>query len=472
MRIETTVLRHLIHDEDFARKALPFVSDKYFSDATERLIYSRIAQFMERYNSLPSREALSIEIEGSKNLGEKEYQAAVEAIQGLTAPDPVDKAWLLDATEKFCQERAIYNAIMDSISILDGKDKDRGKGSIPEILTNALGVSFDTHIGHDLIDDFADRYDFYHRVEEKVPFDLELMNKITRGGLSRKSLNIILAGTGVGKSLAMCHMAAANLMLGKNVLYITMEMAEEKIAERIDANLLNVPIPDLQALPRDIYEKKIAGIRAKTTGKLIIKEYPTASAHAGHFRHLLNELNLKRSFVPDIIYIDYLNICMSSRIKTGSNVNSYTYIKAIAEELRGLAVERNVPIVSATQTTRSGYSSSDVDLTDTSESFGLPATADFMIALISTEELQGLSQFMVKQLKNRYSDPSTNRRFVVGVDREKMRLYDVEQSAQTDIMEDRPVMDKTNFGQRRDEEDNMGWATKKMGRKDFSGLKV
>ena len=472
MRIETTVLRHLIHDEDFARKALPFVSDKYFSDATERLIYSRIAQFMERYNSLPSREALSIEIEGSKNLGEKEYQAAVEAIQGLTAPDPVDKAWLLDATEKFCQERAIYNAIMDSISILDGKDKDRGKGSIPEILTNALGVSFDTHIGHDLIDDFAERYDFYHRVEEKVPFDLELMNKITRGGLSRKSLNIILAGTGVGKSLAMCHMAAANLMLGKNVLYITMEMAEEKIAERIDANLLNVPIPDLQALPRDIYEKKIAGIRAKTTGKLIIKEYPTASAHAGHFRHLLNELNLKRSFVPDIIYIDYLNICMSSRIKTGSNVNSYTYIKAIAEELRGLAVERNVPIVSATQTTRSGYSSSDVDLTDTSESFGLPATADFMIALISTEELQDLSQFMVKQLKNRYSDPSTNRRFVVGVDREKMRLYDVEQSAQTDIMEDRPVMDKTNFGQRRDEEDKMGWATKKMGRKDFSGLKV
>jgi len=472
MRIETTVLRHLIHDEDFARKVLPFVSDKYFSDATERLIYSRIAQFMERYNSLPSREALSIEIEGSKNLGEKEYQAAVETIQGLIAPDPVDKAWLLDATEKFCQERAIYNAIMDSISILDGKDRDRGKGSIPEILTNALGVSFDTHIGHDLIDDFAERYDFYHRVEEKVPFDLDLMNKITRGGLSRKSLNIILAGTGVGKSLAMCHMAAANLMLGKNVLYITMEMAEEKIAERIDANLLNVPIPDLQALPRDIYEKKIAGIRAKTTGKLIIKEYPTASAHAGHFRHLLNELNLKRSFVPDIIYIDYLNICMSSRIKTGSNVNSYTYIKAIAEELRGLAVERNVPIVSATQTTRSGYSSSDVDLTDTSESFGLPATADFMIALISTEELQDLSQFMIKQLKNRYSDPAINRRFVVGVDREKMRLYDVEQSAQTDIMEDRPVMDKTNFGQRRDEEDKMGWATKKMGRKDFSGLKV
>jgi archaellum biogenesis ATPase FlaH len=361
---------------------------------------------------------------------------------------------------------------MDSITILDGKDKDRGKGSIPQILSDALAVSFDAHIGHDFIDDFTNRYDFYHRVEEKIPFDLDLMNKITRGGLSRKSLNIILAGTGVGKSLAMCHMAAANLMLGRNVLYITMEMAEEKIAERIDANLLNVPIPDLQVLPRDLYEKKIAGVRAKTTGKLIIKEYPTASAHAGHFRHLLNELNLKKSFVPDIIYIDYLNICMSSRIKTGSNVNSYTYIKAIAEELRGLAVERNLPIVSATQTTRSGYSSSDVELTDTSESFGLPATADFMIALISTEELQDLSQFMVKQLKNRYSDPAANRRFVIGVDREKMRLYDVEQSAQADIIEDRPVMDKTQFGQRRDEEGKMGWTTKKMGRKDFSGLKV
>jgi replicative DNA helicase len=472
MRIETTVLRHLIHDEDFARKVLPFVSEKYFGDSTDKLIYSRISQFMEKYNSLPSREALSIEIESSKGLGEKEYQSAIEAIQGLTAPEPVDKVWLLEATEKFCQERAIYNAIMDSISILDGKDRDLGKGSIPQILTDALGVSFDSHIGHDLIDDYSQRYDFYHRVEEKIPFDLEYMNKITRGGLSRKSLNIILAGTGVGKSLAMCHMAAANLMMGKNVLYITMEMAEEKIAERIDANLLNVAIPDLQSLPRDIYEKKIQGIRSKTIGKLLIKEYPTASAHAGHFRHLLNELNLKRSFVPDIIYIDYLNICMSSRIKTGSNVNSYTYVKSIAEELRGLAVERNVPIVSATQTTRSGYASSDVDLTDTSESFGLPATADFMIALISTEELQDLSQFMVKQLKNRYSDPGMNRRFVIGVDREKMRLYDVEQSAQEDIIEDRPVMDKTNFGQRRDEEENMGWKTKKMGRKDFSGLKV
>jgi replicative DNA helicase len=472
MRIETTVLRHLVHDEEYARKVLPFVSEKYFNDAAEKLIYSNISTFVEKYNSLPSREALAIEIDSVKSLGDKEHQAALDTINSLTPPDPVDKEWLVDATEKFCQERAVYNAIMDSITILDGKDKDRGKGSIPQILSDALAVSFDAHIGHDFIDDFTNRYDFYHRVEEKVPFDLELMNKITRGGLSRKSLNIILAGTGVGKSLAMCHMAAANLMLGRNVLYITMEMAEEKIAERIDANLLNVPIPDLQMLPRDLYEKKIAGVRAKTTGKLIIKEYPTASAHAGHFRHLLNELNLKKSFVPDIIYIDYLNICMSSRIKTGSNVNSYTYIKAIAEELRGLAVERNVPIVSATQTTRSGYSSSDVELTDTSESFGLPATADFMIALISTEELQDLSQFMVKQLKNRYSDPAANRRFVIGVDREKMRLYDVEQSAQADIMEDRPVMDKTQFGQRRDEEDKMGWTTKKMGRKDFSGLKV
>lgn len=472
MRIETTVLRHLVHDEEYARKVLPFVSEKYFSDAAEKLIYTNISAFVEKYNSLPSREALAIEIDNTKSLGDKEHQAVIDIINGLNPPDPVDKEWLIDATEKFCQERAVYNAIMDSITILDGKDKDRGKGSIPQILSDALAVSFDAHIGHDLIDDFSERYDFYHRVEEKVPFDLELMNKITRGGLSRKSLNIILAGTGVGKSLAMCHMAAANLMMGKNVLYITMEMAEEKIAERIDANLLNVPIPDLEVLPRDLYEKKIASIRTKTTGKLIIKEYPTASAHAGHFRHLLNELNLKKSFVPDIIYIDYLNICMSSRIKTGSNVNSYTYVKAIAEELRGLAVERNVPIVSATQTTRSGYASSDVELTDTSESFGLPATADFMFALISTEELQDLSQIMVKQLKNRYTDPAANRRFVIGVDREKMRLYDVEQSAQADIMEDRPVMDKTQFGQRRDEEDKMGWTTKKMGRKDFSGLKV
>jgi replicative DNA helicase len=344
---------------------------------------------------------------------------------------------------------------MDSIAILDGKDKNRTKNSLPEILAEALGVSFDSHVGHDFIEDFAERYDFYHRKEEKIPFDLELMNAITRGGLSRKSLNIILAGTGAGKTLMMCHLAAANLTLGKNVLYITMEMAEEKIAERIDANLLNVPLDDLGHLPKDMYDSKIARVKSKTEGKLIIKEYPTASAHVGHFRHLLNELNLKRNFVPDIIYIDYLNICCSSRIKTGSNVNSYTYIKAIAEELRGLAVEKNVPIVSATQTTRTGYSSSDPGLEDTSESFGLPATADFMIALVRTDELDEAGQVMVKQLKNRYADPAINKKFVLGIDRTKMRLFDTEASAQDDLIDDSrggkkkrsdSVMDNTKFG--------------------------
>ena len=344
---------------------------------------------------------------------------------------------------------------MDSIAILDGKDKDRTKNSIPEILSEALGVSFDSHIGHDFIDDFEDRFEYYHRVEEKVPFDLDLMNKITRGGLSRKSLNIILAGTGVGKTLAMCHFAAANLAMGKNVLYITMEMAEEKIAERIDANLLNIATEDIKQLPKELFENKISRLKTKTQGKLIIKEYPTASAHVGHFRHVLNELNLKRNFVPDIIYIDYLNICCSSRIKTGSNVNSYTYIKAIAEELRGLAVERNLPIVSATQTTRSGYSNSDPGLEDTSESFGLPATADFMIALVRDEGMDERGQLMVKQLKNRYSDPADYRKFFVGVDRVKMRLFDLDESAQDDIIDNslgtkprrsEAVMDNTKFG--------------------------
>jgi len=363
--------------------------------------------------------------------------------------------WLLESTETFCQERAVFNAVMDSIAILDGKDNNRTKNSIPEILSEALGVSFDSHIGHDFIEDFSNRYDYYHRLEEKIPFDLEYMNKVTRGGLSRKSLNIILAGTGVGKTLAMCHFAAANLAMGKNVLYITMEMAEEKIAERIDANLLNIATEDIKQLPRDLFESKIARLKAKTTGKLIIKEYPTASAHAGHIRHVLNELNLKRNFVPDIIYIDYLNICCSSRIKAGSNVNSYTYVKAIAEELRGLAVERNLPIVSATQTTRSGYSNSDPGLEDTSESFGLPATADFMIALVRTEDADERGQILVKQLKNRYSDPGENKRFFVGVDRVKMRLFDLEEAAQDDLIDDsrggktkrsESVMDNTKFG--------------------------
>jgi len=471
MRIEQTILRHLVHKEYFARKALPFLRDEYFSDSSERLVYHRINEFVQKYNDIPSREALEIDLEQIKNLSEDQYSGCVEIIKSLDEPEPVDDQWLIDETERFCQDRAIYNAIMDSIGIIDGKDKDRTKGSIPEILTSALAVSFDSHIGHDFLEDYEDRFDFYHRVEERIPFDLEMLNEITRGGLPRKSLNIILAGTGVGKTLAMCHMAASNLVLGRNVLYITMEMAEEKIAERIDANLLNVAVDELAQLPRDSYEKKVERVRNKTAGKLIIKEFPTASAHVGHLRHLLNELKLKRSFVPDIIYIDYLNICLSARIKAGANVNSYTYVKAIAEELRGLSVEKNLPIVSATQTTRTGYSNSDPGLEDTSESFGLPATADFMIALVSSDQLQDLNQIMIKQLKNRYNDPTINRRFVVGVDRAKMKMYDLEESAQT-AAQDKPLMETTTFGQRSNEDDNMKWMTKVAGRKDFSRLKA
>ena len=471
MRIEQTILRHLVHKENFARKALPFLRDEYFSDSSERLIYHRINEFVQKYNDIPSREALEIDLEQIKNLSEDQYSGCVDIIKSLEEPEPIDDQWLIDETERFCQDRAIYNAIMDSIGIIDGKDKDRTKGSIPEILTSALAVSFDSHIGHDFLEDYEDRFDFYHRVEERIPFDLEMLNTITRGGLPRKSLNIILAGTGVGKTLAMCHMAASNLVLGKNVLYITMEMAEEKIAERIDANLLNVAVDELAQLPKNSYEKKVERVRNKTVGKLIIKEFPTASAHVGHLRHLLNELQLKRSFVPDIIYIDYLNICLSARIKAGANVNSYTYVKAIAEELRGLAVEKNLPIVSATQTTRTGYSNSDPGLEDTSESFGLPATADFMIALVSSDQLSDLNQIMIKQLKNRYNDPTINRRFVVGVDRAKMRMYDLDDSAQS-MSEDKPLMDTTSFGQRAEEDDNMKWMTKVAGRKDFSKLRA
>ncbi len=455
MRIELTILKNLVHNEDFARKTLPFLKEEYFSDSSERVVFKRITEFMTKYNARPTREAIGIEIESSTNLNEQDHKMSMELVKQLNEPEPVTMDWLLETTESFCQERAVFNAVMDSIAILDGKDKNRTKNSIPEILSEALGVSFDSHIGHDFIDDFEDRFEYYHRIEEKIAFDLELMNKITRGGLSRKSLNIILAGTGVGKTLAMCHFAAANLAMGKNVLYITMEMAEERIAERIDANLLNIATEDIKQLPKELYENKIARLKTKTQGKLIIKEYPTASAHVGHFRHLLNELNLKRNFVPDIIYIDYLNICCSSRVKPGSNVNSYTYIKAIAEELRGLAVERNLPIFSATQTTRSGYTNSDPGLEDTSESFGLPATADFMIALVRDEGMDERGQLLVKQLKNRYSDPADHRKFFVGVDRVKMRLFDLDEAAQEDIIDNslgtkprrsEAVMDNTKFG--------------------------
>jgi len=472
MGTETVILRHLLNDENYTRSVLPYLSPDYFSDRIEKTVYEQIDAFVEKYNTLPTKEALSIELDGKHNLSDKEFGDCIDYISQLDIEQVEDQAWLIDTTEKFCQEKAIYNAIMESISILDANgQEDRDKGAIPDLLSSALSISFDPNIGHDFLEDAEARYEFYHRAEERVPFDLEYMNKITQGGFPRKSLNIFMAGTGAGKSLAMCHMASANLMDGKNVLYITMEMAEEKISERIDANLLNVTMDGLKQLSKDMFTKKIARVKGKTAGKLLVKEYPTASAGTGHFRHLLNEMKMKKSFVPDIIYIDYLNICMSSRMKAGSNVNSYTLIKAIAEELRGLAVEKNVPIVSATQTTRSGYGSSDIDLTDTSESFGLPATADFMAALIVTEELDELGQIMIKQLKNRYGEMSTHKRFMVGIDRAKMRLFDVEQIAQEDLADNGPVFDNTAYGKRMKEDDQMQWATKKAGRRDFSGLK-
>jgi replicative DNA helicase len=444
MAIENTILAHLVHDEEYGRKVMPFIKEEYFSDYQDKVIYQLIIEYVNKYNSFPSKEALAIDLSNRDGINEEAFKQTKEIISHLKIDADTQEQWLLDQTEKWCQDRAIYNAIMSSIQILDDKTGKTTKGAIPQILSDALAVSFDTHIGHDFIEDAASRYEFYHTKEIRIPFDLEYLNKITNGGLPKKTLNICLAGTGVGKSLFMCHCAAANLTQGRNVLYITMEMAEEKIAERIDANLLDTPIDQLALLPKDVYDKKVARIRNNTTGKLIVKEYPTACAGSANFRHLLNELKLKKNFVPEIIYIDYLNICMSSRIKHGANVNSYTYIKAIAEELRGLAVEFNVPVVSATQTTRSGYSSSDLGLEDTSESFGLPATADFMFGISTSADLEDRGQIMVKQLKNRYNDPGVNRKFVLGVDRSKMRLYDVEESAQ-DLSDDRPVMDKGKF---------------------------
>ena len=433
-RIETTILRNLIYDEEFSRKVIPFIQLDYFEQRIEKVIFEEISKFIVKYGSSITIEALGIQLEDRDDLNETEIKESRDAVS-LFTDDKVDNQWLVDTTEKWCRDRAIYLALMESISLADGKDDKKGRDAIPSILSDALAVSFDNHIGHDYLEDYEDRYESYHRKEERIEFDLDLFNKITKGGIPNKTLNIALAGTGVGKSLFMCHVASGVLLQGKNVLYITLEMAEEKIAERIDANLLNVNIQNITDLPKAMFEKKVHKLKKKTEGELIIKEYPTASAHAGHFKALLNELSLKKSFKPDIIFIDYLNICASSRYRAGSNVNSYSYIKAIAEELRGLAVEANLPIVSATQTTRSGYASSDVDLTDTSESFGLPATADLMFALISTEELEGLNQIMVKQLKNRYNDPTIYKRFVIGIDRAKMRLYDCEQKAQEDIID-------------------------------------
>ena len=434
-RVPLTILKNLLHDEQYTRKVLPFVQPEYFEERSDRIIFEEISSYLKNYDGLPTKEVLHIEIEKRTDLSEDEYKLSEQLVDSLESIES-DNEWMLDTTEKWCKERAIYLALMESIKIADGQDEKKQPDAIPSILSDALAVGFDQHVGHDYIDDAQDRYAYYHKIENKIPFDLEYFNKITSGGLSDKTLNIALAGTGVGKSLFMCHVASSVLLQGKNVLYITLEMAEEKIAERIDANLLNTNIKDIKDLPHSTFSKKVDKLAAKTQGKLIVKEYPTASAHAGHFRALLQELKLKKSFTPDIIFVDYLNICASSRYRGSVNINSYTYVKSIAEELRGLAVEASIPLFSATQTTRSGFASSDPNLTDTSESFGLPATADLMFALISTEDLEGLNQIMVKQLKNRYNDPTMNRRFVVGIDRAKMRLYDCEQDAQSDIMID------------------------------------
>ena len=433
-KVEVLILRNLLYNEEYLRKVIPFIKADYFEDLHQKVVFEEMLKFVEEYNTASTKEVLCIEVEKRNDINDTSFQEITKLISYLEDV-PTDYEWLVNTTEKWCRDRAIYLALMESISLADGKDEKKDRDAIPGILSDALAVSFDSNVGHDYLLDYEARYESYHRKEDKIEFDLEYFNKITKGGLPNKTLNIALAGTGVGKSLFMCHVASSALLGGKNVLYITLEMAEEKIAERIDANLLNVPIQEITELPKLMFENKVTKLAEKTQGTLIIKEYPTASAHAGHFRALLNELALKKSFRPDIIFIDYLNICASSRYRGNSTVNSYSYIKSIAEELRGLAVEANVPIVSATQTTRSGYGSSDVDLTDTSESFGLPATADLMFALISTEELEQLGQIMVKQLKNRYNDPTIFKRFVVGIDRAKMRLYDCEQSAQEDIID-------------------------------------
>ena len=447
LTIEQTILKNLIQNDEFIRKTLPFIKEEFFQERQEQFLFREIKEYFMKYSASPTSEALLITIDEKDNIDSQlmgDISNLLKIVGDDTEKTPYD--WLLDTSEEWCKDRAIYNGVMDSIEII--RDESRSKGDIPEILKDALSTSFDSNIGHDFLEDYESRFDFYHTEEEKIPFDLEMMNKITKGGLPNKSLNICMAGTGVGKSLFMCHMASSCLLQGKNVLYVTMEMAEEKIAERIDANLLDISLNDLQDLPKEMYDRKIKRVRDKTKGKLIIKEYPTASAHVGHLRHLLQELSLKKDFVPDMVFIDYLNICASSRVRPGGQVNTYSYVKSIAEEMRGLAVEFDVPIMSATQTNRTGFVSTDIGLEDTSESFGLPATADFMFAVMSTEELQELDQIMIKQLKNRYNDPTYNRRFVLGVDRAKMRLYDCEQSAQDELIDTGPVMDNSETGAR------------------------
>ena len=452
--IERTILANLIHNEQYTRKVLPFIKGDYFSDRTERAVFEEIQKFVDKYNDLPNQNALEVELDSRKDLNEDDYKRVLSVVKELQKDDNVIFDWLVETTEDFCKDKAVYNAIVDGINIIEGKDRNRDVGSIPSILTDALAVGFDNHVGHDYLLDAESRFQYYHTVEEKIPFDLDFFNRITKGGLPPKTLNIALAGTGVGKSLFMCHVAANCLSQGRNVLYITLEMAEERIAERIDANLMNISMEDLHDLPKQMFDNQIEKIIKSTSGKLIVKEYPTASANSAHFRGLIKELAVKKSFKPDIIFIDYLNICASSRFKGATNVNSYMYIKSVAEELRGLAVETNLPIMSATQTTRSGFVSTDIGLEDTSESFGLPATADFMFALISTEELDALNQIAVKQLKNRYNDPTMNKRFVIGIDRAKMRLFDVAPDQQNisdaNQVEDsfaEPVFDRTGFGE-------------------------
>ena len=444
--IEQIILRNILTNERYMRKVLPFIKPDYFQGVYKTL-FKEAGKYVAKYNKLPSNESLAIELQET-NMSAEQFQMAMDIVPQLFTNEKIDEQWLLDSTEKWCQDRAIYNSIMESISIIDGKHETLTKNALPDLLQKALGVAFDTNVGHDYINQAGERYDFYKKEEDRIPFDLEYFNRITKGGVPNKTLNIALAGTGVGKSLFMCHVASSALVEGRNVLYITMEMAEERIAERIDANLLNVPIDQLENMPKDMFTEKVKSLARKTTGNLIVKEYPTGSAHAGHFRALLNELKLKKQFEPDIIFVDYLNICASSRMKgMGGAINSYTYIKAIAEELRGLAVEFDLPIFSATQTTRSGYSNTDVGLEDTSESFGLPATADLMFALISTEELDKDGQMMVKQLKNRYNDPTLHKRFVIGIDRAKMRLHDVEETQQT-LVDDTPVFDSSKAGEK------------------------
>ena len=478
IRLEDTILKNLIYFEEYTRKAIPYIKSDYFSDNIDKILFDNIKNFLSKYNSLPSKESLLIELSEDSKLTEEQFQSVSKKISQyyFEKDDKPELEWVVDTTEKFCQDRAIYNAVLESIQILDGENKNnKDKGTIPTLLSEALSVCFDPYVGHDYIEDAEERYKSYHEVEERIPFDLDFFNKITKGGLPRKTLNIALAGTGVGKSLFMCHHAAACLSNGMNVLYITLEMAEERIAQRIDANLMNITMDELEQIPKDAFDKKMSRIRNMVKGKLIVKEYPTASANVNHFRNLMNELKLKRRFSPDVIFVDYINIATSSRLKFGNSVNSYNYIKSIAEELRGLAVECDVPIISATQTTRSGYTNSDIGLEDTSESFGLPATADFMFALISTEELEDLNQMLVKQLKNRYNDPSMHKRFVIGVDRAKMKLYDLEDSAQVDLIErtNQKKGMKMPWGKKKDEDDDIpsfdiGTDNRMSRKKDFS----